>query len=224
MWSLPDINQMNAHAAAGAKKLRRQAASKRKPQCEIYGCKHRATDSTLWFDIFSDTPKGVVHTCAEHSATDDPDLFLCEGCQRVMVDHYTWERYQANIDGASLCLKCAAEAHFQDPENWIDPRAVKQVVLEERGPLFDPQTGVLNVARCPHVLGVKQPIPAGIEFFDNSEFDSCSRRQISGEDLLDVIARLDQPFCPVLDAAYQFAVSVGIYVRAADQQPLSKAA
>jgi hypothetical protein len=31
--------------------------------------------------------------------------------------------------------------------------------------------------------------------------------------MLDVIRELDQPFVPVLDAAYQFAVSIGIYVR-----------
>src|ERR1041384_1271916 len=88
MWSLPDINRLNACAAANAKNLKRQAARKRKPKCEIYGCTHRSTDSTIWFDIFSDDPKGVVHTCAEHSWADDPDLFACDACRRVMVDHY----------------------------------------------------------------------------------------------------------------------------------------
>jgi hypothetical protein len=64
------------------------------------------------------------------------------------------------------------------------------------------------------VLGVKQPLPAGVVFHDNAEFDSSSGHQISGENLLEVIKRLDQPFCLVLDGAYQFAVSIGIYVRA----------
>ncbi|HWX22420.1 MAG TPA: hypothetical protein VN578_21170 [Candidatus Binatia bacterium] len=225
MWSLPDINRLNANAAANAGKLRHEAARKRKPQCEIYGCKRRAKESTLWFDIFSDSPKGVVHTCSEHSATHDPDLFVCEGCQRVVLDHFTWERYQVQIGGVTLCLKCAAEAHFSDPANWIDPRAVKQVVLEPEGvPLFDSKTGVLNAARCRHVLGVKQPIPAGISFHDNSEFDSCDGHQISGGNLLDVIERLNQPFCPVLDAAYRFAVSIGLYVRDGEQQRQKEAA
>jgi len=80
-------------------------------------------------------------------------------------------------------------------------------------PLFDPATGVLNVARCTHVLSVDQPLPAGIKFVDNAEFDSCDGHQISSRPLLDIIRELDTPFCPVLDAAYQFAVSIGIYTR-----------
>ncbi len=40
MWSLPDINRMNANAAATATKLKREAARKRKPQCA------RASDFT----------------------------------------------------------------------------------------------------------------------------------------------------------------------------------
>jgi hypothetical protein len=73
---------------------------------------------------------------------------------------------------------------------------------------------VLNIARRRHVLGVNQPLPAGIKFHDNAEFDSCDGHQISGDDLLDVIKELgSEPFCPVLDAAYQFSVSIGIYLR-----------
>ena len=60
MWSLPEINKLNTHAAARARQLRTEAARKRKPQCEIYGCSRRATDSILWYDIFSDDAKGVI--------------------------------------------------------------------------------------------------------------------------------------------------------------------
>ena len=214
MWSLPDINRLNANAAANAKKLRREAALKRKPQCEIYGCDHRATDSTLWYDIFGDDAKGVIHTCAGHSFEDDPDLFRCENCERVMVDHYTWECYQVELHGDSLCLRCAAQRHFDQSENWIDPRTVTAVVFAQQELLFDSAEGQLDLARCRHVLGVKQPLPAGVAFHDNAEFDAQDGHQISGDHLLDIIRGLDQPFCPVLDAAYQFAVSIGIYVRA----------
>jgi hypothetical protein len=218
MWSLPDINRLNANAATNARKLRRVAARKRKPQCEIYCCSHRAEHSTVWFDIFSDDPKGVIHTCSDHGWADDPDLFFCENCERVMVDHYTWERYQVELHGDSLCLRCAAQRHFDLSENWIHPSTVSRVVLEPgEGPLFDHETGILNVARCRHVLGVKQPLPAGVVFHDNAEFDSSTGHQISGECLLDVIKRLDQQFCPVLDAGYQFAVSIGLYVRASEK-------
>jgi hypothetical protein len=214
MWSLPDINKLNAHAAARARQLRTEAARKRKPDCEIYGCVQRAEQSTLWFDIFSDDPKGVIHTCPDHGWADDPDLFFCENCERVMVDHYTWERYQVEMNGDALCLSCAAKRYFDESRNWIDPRNVTAVVFDQRELRFDSANGSLDVARCLHVLGVKQPLPEGVVFHDNAEFDSQDGRQISGENLLEVIQRLDQPFCPVLDAAYQFAVSIGIYVRA----------
>src|SRR5258708_26106498 len=128
MWSLPDINKLNAHAAARAQQLRTEATRKRKPDCEIYGCSRRAEHSTLWFDIFSDDPKGVIHTCAEHSFEDDPDLFRCENCERVMVEHYTWERYQVELNGDSLCLSCSAKRYFDLPQNWIDPRTLNAVV------------------------------------------------------------------------------------------------
>src|SRR5690242_13314442 len=130
MWSLPDINRLNANAAANAKNLHREAACKRKPNCEIHGCTEPSLESTLWFDIFSDDPKGVIHTCAAHSAEDDADLFRCENCERVIVDHYTHERYRVELHGDVLCLKCAADRYFDIPRHWINPSDVKRVVLE----------------------------------------------------------------------------------------------
>jgi hypothetical protein len=224
MWSLPDINRLNASAAAKAHQLRRVAARKRKPQCGIYGCNHRAIDSTLWFDIFSDDPKGVIHTCPEHSFEDDPDLFRCENCDRAIVDHYTWERYRVELNGDTLCLSCAAKRYFDESRNWIDPRKVSAVVFRQQEMEFNAVDGQLDIARCRHVLGVKQPLPAGVVLQDNAEFDGQNGHQISGENLLDVIRGLDRPFCPVLDAAYQFAVSIGIYLRGGEQQQRKEAA
>jgi hypothetical protein len=93
---------------------------------------------------------------------------------------YTWERYQIEYDGASLCLKCAAERYFADQDHWLDPREVKEVVLKPGAPLFDRATGTLNLPACRHVLGVSQPLPAGIKLLENAEFDSGSGHQISG--------------------------------------------
>jgi hypothetical protein len=217
MWSLPNIKAMNAQAAAQASKIRRAArrGPGKRQTCEYRGCQERAVESAPWFDIFSEDPKGLVHVCAGHNPWDVEGFFLCDECQRVICDHITWERYQVELNDRVLCLACAAEEHFQDPTNWIDPRQVREVGLSDNGaPLFSRETGFLNLARCRHVLGVEQPLPAGIKFADNAEFDSMDGHQISGERLLDVIAALDgQEFCPVLDAAYQFAVSIGFYVR-----------
>jgi hypothetical protein len=165
MWSLPDINSLNARAAAGAESLKRQARSKRKRKCEYWKCETRAVRSYLIYDIFSNDPKGVLHLCDDHdgySGAPAEGYFTCEDCQRVIVDHYTWERYRIEYDGASLCLKCAAERYFADQDHWLNPRQVKEVVLEPGAPRFDRATGTLNLAACRHVLGVKGCAPFGI--------------------------------------------------------------
>lgn len=76
----------------------------------------------------------------------------------------------------------------------IQSESGKAVVLDTScgAWLFDAATGVLNVARCRHVLGVRQPLPKGIKFLDNAEFDSFDGHQISGRRLLDIIAELDE--------------------------------
>ena len=231
MWSLPDISRLNASAAANVKALRREAKRKRKPQCEHYGCQNRAVESVEWFDIFSDDPKGLVHVCAEHPADSAGDFFPCARCERLMADHYTWERYRTTLNGDVVCLKCAAESYFADEKNWIDPKAVKDVVSRPSKfqdprsiPLFDARTGIFNPFKCRHILGVQQPIPAGVRFLENFEFDSQDGHQISGGDVREAIRRLAVPFCPVLDSVYQFAVSLGLYARSATREQTQEAA
>ncbi len=226
MWSLPDINRLNANAAAKAQQLRREAARKRKPQCGIYGCNHRAIDSTLWFDIFSDDPKGRDSRLRQAFMGRRP-----RPVSSVRIASASWwitthkSVTELELNGDLLCLRCAARRCFDLPQNWINPPAVSHVVLEPGdGPLFDLETGVLNLACCRHVLAVKQPLPAGVVFHENAEFDGQDGHQISGDNLLDVIRGLNQPFCPVVDAAYQFAVSIGIYSRAGDEQQRKEAA
>ena len=214
---------MNARAAANAARIRR--AMRRGPgkrqKCEVYGCQQRAIESVPWFDIFSDHPKGLIHVCEACPADAVEGFFRCEACERVMIDHITWEHYEVELDGRMLCLKCAAEEYFVDPANWIDPKLVIDAGFSEDGaPLFDPKTGFLNLARCRHVLGVEQKPPVGIAFVDNFEVDSTDLHQISGEHPLSIVRQLDAPFCPVLDAVYQFAVSIGFYIR----QPIEKPA
>jgi hypothetical protein len=209
MWSLPDINSMNARAASNAKKIQREANLKtsRKFPCEC--CGKPSSVHEKWFDIFSDDAKAVRHlcqSCAEDGRGDE-GFFTCDSCNRLIVENYTWERYEQN----GICLACAAENYFSNNDNLIDPKQVKSVVLQRDGELFE--DGVLNLAKAPHVLGVKQPIPAGVEFVENFEFDSTSGRQISGGDMLFDIQQMDKPFFVVCDAAYQFAVSIGLYVR-----------
>jgi hypothetical protein len=217
MWSLPDIKVLNSLAAADRRQIEREAKlrTSRKHPCEH--CGEPSTRHLKWFDIFSDDPKGVSHfcdACYDYGA-DHEGFFECDHCQRRVADHYTWERYAVSLNGGDpICLKCAAEQYFADKENWIDPAQVTRLVSPSEGdpaPLFT--DGILNIGRCKHVLGVGQTPPLGIKFHDNAEFDSLDGHQISGRALFNVISELQEPFCPVLDAAYQFAVSIGIYVR-----------
>jgi hypothetical protein len=218
MWSLPNIREMNARKAANVKSFQRQAALKRpskKYPCER--CGQPSTHHSPWHDIFSDNPGGVTHLCyhCAQEGFEDEGFFTCASCDRRIIENITWERYAVSLNGGDpICLKCAAEQYFADKANWIDPANVNGVVApneDDPAPLFT--GGILNIRRCQHVLGVGQTPPVGTKFHDNAEFDSCDGHQISGRDLLDVIRELQEPFCPVLDAAYQFAVSIGIYVR-----------
>jgi hypothetical protein len=65
----------------------------------------------------------------------------------------------------------------------------------------------------PACAGCQPAAPRGIKFLENAEFDCGNGHQISERNVLDIIQELNELFCPVLDAGYQFAVSIGIYVR-----------
>jgi hypothetical protein len=228
MRSIYSIFRLNAAAAANAEQIERKAKRQRKPNCDHPTCNRRSDRSFLVYDIFSEAPKDALKFCRHHlGLCADParGYFLCSQCARIMVRNYAWEVYSVERDGKTVCLRCAAAAHFNDPQNWIEPRQVKSVIVEPHGgPLFDSGGEILNVARCPRVLSVNQPLPAGVEFFENAEFGRTGGIQISGRHLLDTIQHLDEPFVPVLDADYQFAVSIGLYVRAADSKMRKEAA
>lgn len=215
MWSLPDIIALNERAAKNAGALRRKARNGPHGVCEAFGCENPATESRLWFDIFSDDPKGSDSYCEQHEHLFDEDVFTCADCGRRTVTNYTWEVYSVVLDGEVVCLRCAAKRYFSDPRNWIHPSKVKDVVLDPKrgGDVFDEKTGLLNLAKCRHVLGVRQPIPAGIVFHDNAEFDNLDGHQISGAPPAEIVRTIGKPFCPVLDAGYQFAVSIGFYTK-----------
>jgi hypothetical protein len=210
MWCLPSLDKINAAAVANKKNYDRQIKLKKsvKHSCEC--CGQPSTVHEKWYDIFSDDAKGVRHlcqSCAEDGRGDE-GYFTCDCCGRLMVENYTWERYEK--DG--ICLACAAVEYFNNDENLIDPKQVEKVVLEPgKGRLFE--SGVLNIAHAPHVLGVKQAVPKGIKFVDNAEFDSMDGHQISGGNMLFDIQQMTQPFYCVCDSGWQFAFSIGLYIR-----------
>lgn len=225
MWSLPDIVRMNAEAASARESLlgavEKHLDSQGNPiQCDY--CDSDAVEVTPYFDIFGDDPKGVVAMCPEHHAAygSTPEgYFWCDGCERLMVENYTWELYSACTDSGQFCLNCHRENELLEPDNWIF--------------LTEEQIAALNfdrVRHAKHLVAVGQKAPKDLEFLGNVEFDSMTGGRIRGycsaddtpdagvAEIRDLLtqAREDghKRAILILDAGYQFAVSIGVYVRA----------
>lgn len=214
MWSLPDINGMNKRAAASAKAIAR-AAKTGKLNGKALACEHWQAPGKCdgnvtgepYYDIFSDDPKGLVSLCKHHREdySDTPEgYFKCDECNRLMVENYTWEYYRAVVNGDTLCLNCARTRYLKNNLNWI--------VL--KGPLS--QVPFDTIRRSPHLIAVGQGCPPELEFIGNAEFDSTSGSQISGDDIRSMLSEAKgnghHRAILILDAAYQFAVSIGVYV------------
>jgi hypothetical protein len=139
-----------------------------------------------------------------------------------MVTHYTWELYYRDTEEGRVCLTCAARRHFGNPDNLVSVSQIQAVTLRPDGgsPLFDEATGELNISRAPHVLAVRQPVPDGVEFVENWEFDSLSGRQISGGDMLAELKGVGGGVFIVCDAVYQFAVSIAAYRPVKSKSPV----
>lgn len=217
MWSLPDINRMNSEAAGQKTKLERAAQTghldRKKLKCEWNGHdKHCQGELRhyLWYDIFSDDPKGILTLCQAHDGyygSPSEGYFECADCNRVMIENYTWERYYAFHGDSQLCLPCYAGEILADDNRWI--------------PLTDERIDALtfsDVRKAPHCIGVEMPVPKEIRFINNVEFDSMDGHCISGGGLDELKHTLHQlqdegetKAILILDAAYQFAVSIGVY-------------
>jgi hypothetical protein len=218
MWSLPDIIRMNAAAVEEKSKFEQALETGildgEKLECEWTGHNEPCEGELrhyLWYDIFSDDPKGILTLCEHHDGyygSPSEGYFECDSCQRVFVDHYTWERYCIEDEDGIYCLPCYAKWYLQREENWI--------------PLTDEDIDAVDfdaVRGARHLIGVKMPVPKGIKFVNNVEFDSGTGHCISGgevEELKDTLrAQRDagkKRAILILDAAYQFAVSIGVYV------------
>ena len=238
MWSLPDIKRLNEQAASKAahSEIRQQLSGRRKVECAI--CDKPATKDSRheWFDIFSDDPKGVVGLCAEHDEECGPHpegFFFCDGCNRLFINNYTWENYYHVTDeGEIFCLNCYAKRYVDDPDNWINLDEV-DTDRDEDGNLYDYTPGIdeltfEQVRKAAHVIAVDGPTPKGIKYFDGVNLDAFSGGRVTGfsssEDspdggvgeLQDILraakAAGHTKALLVLDGAYQFCVSIGVYV------------
>lgn len=225
MWSLPNISRLNAVAAAEKSDIERQAENHTLPDgrhAECEHCQKPATVSYLWYDPFSDDPKGVLHLCEEHDnhyGYSDEGYFTCYDCYRVHIDHYTWERYQVITEGGdTLCINCAAKREIADPDNWIKltPEIIAAVDID-------------RIKAAKHLRVVGQSSPDGLEEIDNVEYDGSNGGRLltssscepTSDGTVAAVREILQRAADeghaeamlILDAAYQFSVSIGVYVR-----------
>lgn len=218
MWSLPDITRMNAVAAKEAPSLEQQirtgiGSDGEKLECYCSDWSGGPCEGELyhylWYDIFSDDPKGILTICETHDGyfgSPTEGYFTCKDCERVMIENYTWENYYTIVDDCTmLCLPCAAERYIADEDNWIELTDENIAAVD-----FD------RIRRAKHVIGVRMPTPKGITFFDNAEFDSMDGHRISGGGIQELLHQAkdqgETKALLIVDAGYQFAVSIGVYI------------
>jgi hypothetical protein len=226
VWALPTMKQLNQEAETKTFQDRlRRALKTGKLNGEVLTCEWAEHDDPsrcdgelghyLHYDIFSDKPKGILTLCEHHDGyygSPSEGYFTCEDCQRVHTENITWERYVHDTEDGPVCLPCYAKRVIADDDQWIPLTGERINALTER-----------DLHKAPHCIGVQMPIPAGIEFVNNVEYDSYSGRGISGggvEELKDTLNKLkaegEDRALLILDAAFQFAVSVGLYRETAE--------
>lgn len=223
MWSLPDIIRMNSEASQEKEKLERAVRTgilnRKKLTCEWAGhnenhpCEGELRHY-LWYDIFSDDPKGILTLCEAHDGyygRPSEGFFECDDCGRIFTENYTWEMYRADTEDGVFCLPCYAARELSQESNWISltNEAIDAMTFDD-------------VRKAKHLIGVKMPIPKGIETDDqnNVTFDSMDGHGLNGgvEDFKTMLHRLKDDghkrAILILDAAYQFAVCVSVYTPA----------
>lgn len=218
MWSLPNIRQLNEEAISNASKLNKAVETGyldgKKIKCEW--CEKKAKHIYPWYDVFGDVPKGIIGLCDEHDhyyGSPSEGFFICDNCEKVFAENYTWELYYRNTEDGKICLNCAFDNYIKEDENWIT--SLKEIKWE-------------NIKSSPHIIPVEgKHWEDHLEFIGNVEFDNMSGEKITGSssttsredginELKDIVKELlsDHKKCIlILDAAYQFAVSIGVYVR-----------
>lgn len=230
MWSLPNIQRMNSEAFQMKKKfesaVRTGVLDRKRLKCEWHD--HDTPSQCdgelrhyLWFDIFSDDPKGVLTLCEHHDGyygSPSEGFFTCDDCERVMIEHITWEVYHTTVDDSILCLPCAAARFLADADNWIQ-------LTDERIDAI----GFDDVRKAKHVIGVEMPVPDGIELVDCVTFDSMDGHGIDGdvETLKGYLRQLqaegEDRAVIILGGGFQFAVRVSVYRETVDARDARRA-
>ncbi len=238
MWSLPGIKRLNEDAEAFNATLEYIVSTGKSQDGKPLPCEWEGHDPCQgeihvyeYYDIFSDVPKGYLALCEKHDGyygSPSEGYFECEGCGRVFVENYTWEMYRQDTDEGTLCLNCYRDQELANDENW----------LELSGQKIDRLT-FFDVRKAKHLIAVGQDTPKELKFIGNVELDSTSGGRLTGfssceaspdggvEELRDLLHKAQEEgyghAILILDAAYQFSVSIGVYVDAKKAKAARKA-
>jgi rhamnose utilization protein RhaD (predicted bifunctional aldolase and dehydrogenase) len=150
----------------------------------------------------------VVGLCEQHEqdhGSTPEGYFTCETDGRLYIENYTWERYESGGD----CLNCVRARVLADHSEWIGTGKASREALD-----------LATIREAKHLLAVGQDTPDNLILLGNAEFDSMDGSGLYGSDgigeirtLLAKAARRKRARAIlILDAAYQFAVSVGVYI------------
>lgn len=230
MWLLPNITAMNQAAATGKAALQQALHSGIDPatgeliECDL--CDATATERQLYFDIFSDDPKGIVGTCDQHEGYEQENFLYCSRCEQLFIRNYTWESYSHISEGEEICLNCwADEVLADDSPYWID--------LER----FRPEQFTWDILRlAPHCIAVsgerRVTDKHSLTLIGNVEVDNFTGGRVVssshsepgyGGSVAEVATKLQDAQADgfkravvLVDAQYQFATSLGIYVKEVD--------
>ena len=216
MWSLPDINRLNADAKskAGKKAIQKKLNSKTNVCDYDDGTCNGEVHIQPYWDIFSPEIKGTIKVCdahEDHYGQTPKGYFYCGACDRTMIENYTWELYYTMIDDEQLCLCCALDKVMADEENWI---TLDKATLDNLNNIINFE--YIRIRQ--HVIGVGQDVSNKLQRIGCEEFDSMDGHCISGGGieglrslLLEAKGLGAKKAIILCEAGYQFSVSMGVY-------------
>jgi hypothetical protein len=234
MWALPNIAVLNeeAHRKAVSGEFDRAIEELIDPDTgEPAQCMYASEEcdgglrGELYYDIFSEDPKGVIFLCERHwgyYGSPAEGYFCCSDCGRTFIENYTHEMYSHNTEDGTICLNCWAQRVINDSSRWIEltEEAIESVDFE-------------TLRKAPHIFAVGGP-RHGLERIGVVTFDSMTGGRVTGltscesspsggvKEIKKILRRAMemgyQRALLVLDGAYQFAVDIGVYVDPKDRQ------
>lgn len=240
MWSLPDLKRLNHQRLEKLEHAAQTGILDGRPLLCEYGVNGKncrgPLSHQLWFDIYSDGPRGIVSFCEFHRTRfgRPENFFICRDCERWVTKTYVYTLpFEIDEDGFPVCLRCSARRYVASERNWISLQEEDIAVVT-----FD------TVRRARHVVDVglqgycglgpvafgptAETVAGEIQLFDRIPLDSETWGLISGigcqdptpDSAVEMIREIleeardaghDRALL-IIDGVYQCAFTVGVYV------------